>query len=375
MGQVSSRELIALTSLRGIAALFVLLHHLMFVAFPPIGYSMPGQLFLKSYLWVDLFFVLSGFIIAYVYQGQFAQGVASSGYSAFMKARFARVYPLHLFTLGLFVAFEGFQWALAALDVEGMQNLAPPFVGNQSVETLVTNLFLVQTFHWEAYWNEPAWSISAEWLIYWVMPFLIAGIQSLTPVRQVLLATTAFIPLILIERNMGDLGLLFAGWPMLFRCLAGAVLGMLMFQCFRNGRLTRLCAGQWVLPVFALNLALLYLEVPDVLSVAGFALLVLCAARVPGNASHPLNHPWLYYLGQISYSVYLVHWLFLDIIREASRFLAGKPIHEVLSSTEQWVMLVVIIVLVLAASHWTYHRVEVPMRRYLKRSLFKPATG
>ncbi|QSP93685.1 acyltransferase [Marinobacter salinisoli] len=360
-------ELKALTSLRGIAALFVVFHHGMYVTFVDIGASIPTKLFLNSYLWVDLFFILSGFVLAYVYDNQFCDGVSAARYRQFIRSRFARIYPLHLFTLSLFVAFEGIQWALHTLNVEGSGKLGTPFTGNQSIESLITNILLVQTFHWEAYWNEPSWSISAEWIIYFIIPAVIAGMAGLTLRSQLVLAFIAFIPLVLIELYFGDLGLLFAGWPMLFRCLSGAVLGILVFKCFRQDRLKLIGSANLVLPVLVLNLTMLHLGLPDVVAVAGFAWLTLCASRVPNNAPHILHHPWLHYLGQISYSIYLIHWLFLDIIRDTAIFFTGKPIVGLLNLGGQWVTLFLIIGMVVATSHWTYRAVEVPMRTRLKR--------
>src|SRR5271168_3223651 len=50
----------------------------------------------KGYLWVEFFFALSGFVLAYVY-GSRAQSLwKASGYFTFLKARLARLYPLHL---------------------------------------------------------------------------------------------------------------------------------------------------------------------------------------------------------------------------------------------------------------------------------------
>ena len=57
----------------------------------------------KGYLWVDFFFLLSGFIISHVYSRQLSQGLHRSAVRRFLWARFTRLYPLHLFTLLIFV--------------------------------------------------------------------------------------------------------------------------------------------------------------------------------------------------------------------------------------------------------------------------------
>ena len=53
---------------------------------------------------MDLFFVLSGFVITHVYKRGFVSGVTAGRYWSFLKARVARLYPLHITLLLLFVA-------------------------------------------------------------------------------------------------------------------------------------------------------------------------------------------------------------------------------------------------------------------------------
>ena len=90
-----------LTPLRGIAALLTVIFHVdLFLG--------GGNVLLKSkdsflinrmYLMVDFFFVLSGFIMCHVYGKRFMASVSKNEFKHFTIARFARVYPLHLFTL------------------------------------------------------------------------------------------------------------------------------------------------------------------------------------------------------------------------------------------------------------------------------------
>ena len=77
------------TGLRGVAALCVVGYHQQFMA----GYKLPFEaLFHRAYLMVDLFFVLSGFVLSYVYSQKI-------DVRSFYRARFARIYPLHVFAL------------------------------------------------------------------------------------------------------------------------------------------------------------------------------------------------------------------------------------------------------------------------------------
>src|SRR5438270_9371433 len=96
-------QLASLTPLRGIAALWVVIFHFCwyFPAVHPERYT--GAVY-KGYLAVDMFFVLSGFVITHVYKEGFARRVTSRHYRDFLKARVARIYPLHITVLLLFVA-------------------------------------------------------------------------------------------------------------------------------------------------------------------------------------------------------------------------------------------------------------------------------
>src|SRR5207344_165994 len=95
----SASYLSNLTPLRGIAALLTVIFHVdLFMG----GALVPPQFSLglsRMYLMVDFFFILSGFILCYVYGKYFAESVSSAEFRKFSIARFARVYPLHLVTL------------------------------------------------------------------------------------------------------------------------------------------------------------------------------------------------------------------------------------------------------------------------------------
>ena len=101
----SNRQLPSLTPLRGIAALWVVLYHYCGTRqyFPNLDITPHSYFLSKGYLGVDMFFMLSGFVMAHVYCGAFCEGVRPH-YRDFLVARIARLYPLHVFILFLFVA-------------------------------------------------------------------------------------------------------------------------------------------------------------------------------------------------------------------------------------------------------------------------------
>jgi peptidoglycan/LPS O-acetylase OafA/YrhL len=146
-----------LDSWRGICALLVALLH-----FPTSSALSQSAFVGSSYLFVDFFFVLSGFVIA----GNYGRRLAEPRQVArFVLVRFGRLYPLHLFVLGLFVAFEIVRLLLPQLQGAGAP---PPFTGENSFGNLAINLLLLQGtgVASQLTWNGPSWSISSEFFAY-----------------------------------------------------------------------------------------------------------------------------------------------------------------------------------------------------------------
>lgn len=151
------RDIRALTGLRGYAALMVCLHHL--------NYRLTGNWFYylagKGDWGVIVFFVLSGFILAYVYRGWFANGCSGVEYFRFMRLRLARIYPLHLLTLLL--------WGGMIL----IGRILP--TENETIFTFLLNLTLTHAWGFtpSISWNQPSWSISSEFFCYLLFPLVL----------------------------------------------------------------------------------------------------------------------------------------------------------------------------------------------------------
>ncbi|RYG07826.1 MAG: acyltransferase, partial [Caulobacteraceae bacterium] len=166
MNSPAQQRFDVLDALRGLCALLVVFFHL-----PVSSHLHPLALFRHGYLFVDFFFVLSGFVIAHAYGGRLGS-VKDLG--PFLIKRLGRVWPLHAVMLAAFVGLE-----LCRLWFHF--DAATPFARDRSVEALVTNLLLIQSFNIHPYltWNGPAWSISVEMGAYVVF----AAIMVLAPRR------------------------------------------------------------------------------------------------------------------------------------------------------------------------------------------------
>jgi len=354
----------SLTAMRGIAAIWVMLFHIdVSLFYRDMGALVPREatgILSKGYLWVDFFFVLSGFIIAHVY----AEGVAGAGkgraVADYLWARVARVYPLHLFCLGL-VVLIALTYPLFLPDVkDGSWNTFMAW------KAIPSNLLMTHAMNQHVYlsWDIVSWSIGAEWwtyvatlpllLVWWRMPGWGAGL-----VAGAAFACLAGLVAALLDKTLD----ITFNWGF-FRCLFGFVIGMAVWKLWRTGKLG--WAGQdgaAVLLLAAIVTAFHFRTFGpygDLVLVPVFALLVLGLAYNRGVVQAVLNRPLPQYLGKISYSLYLVH----GVAFSAFWFLMpwAKAHVGVVSDIERWAYAAGFIAVVLAVSHLTYRFVERPAR-------------
>ena len=118
------------------------------------------QIARSGFLGVIVFFVLSGYIMSYVYQDWFRR-LDRGAYVRFLGLRFARVYPLHLLTLLI----------VAGLIAAGIKPLGP----NDNLTTFNLNLLLLHAWGFtnQISWNEASWSISTEVFCYLLFPLML----------------------------------------------------------------------------------------------------------------------------------------------------------------------------------------------------------
>jgi len=155
------KQLDALTGVRGFAAFIVVFFHLqtqVFALLPPSRLLAP--LLEQAVTALDLFFVLSGFVLYANYAGVRWNG---RSLASFFTNRFARIYPVYFVT---FLAIAAAYAAAALLDL--------PIAGQPGWQVYVANLFLVQSWPLDRIpsLDYVAWSVSAEWFAYLWFPTL-----------------------------------------------------------------------------------------------------------------------------------------------------------------------------------------------------------
>lgn len=305
---VSRRYFESLTSLRGIAAWWIVLYH--FGSFLDDHlHSTVNAVIGKGYLAVDLFFILSGFVIYYSYKEmEFRKGEIL----LFIVRRFARIYPLHIFVLLMYLSIPVLYFVFSKFDKF-------PEVYSKSYYFL--SIFLVQ--NWgvtdRLAWNVPAWSISTEWFSYMMFPILILVVSKYfsSNSRRVLLAAF-FYGLIVFYFAYQGADSLGTRIPQngLLRCFFQFSLGAIICSIFiENPRLFSNQIFRYGLLVVSVLLVSAYVsyDIEDyyVISLA-FAALILFLAASGGGLDKISKATPLYFLGEISYSTYMIHF----IIRE-----------------------------------------------------------
>lgn len=359
-------EIVPLTALRGIAAILVVWFHYSGGVLPNLQPGKYTQLIAKSYLCVDFFFMLSGFVLVHVYTASLGDHPAWRKAWQFLRARFARIYPAYAAVLLALIALQVFKW-LVAEHVLGMQVGA--FSGRFSPGSLLVNLLMLQSFpvQQELTWNGPAWSVSAEWYAYLCLPLLLPVLVRLRGAVRAVVVVLALTTIALLSCWHGGLDMTWQ-WGFL-RCLPEFIAGAGLYGLYewlqRSGRRI----PDWIaIPWIALLVLLMHFGAADALLVAVMSLTLIVLAANDGRAAALLSGRGIVYLGRISYSVYLVHMPLLDLYMLLWRMATGDRLYRAGFSAAQSVALiaaqtVIVVIAAAALNRW----VEEPARRWIRR--------
>lgn len=320
-------EIRALTGVRGVAASLVAIYH-----FSPTKEMAPGvvrNLIGRGYLWVDLFFVLSGFVIALNYGHLFASGFTRRAFATFLVRRVARIYPLYVVVL-----LAGLAWGFAVSN--GFQTIGDATaVGPSAIgRTTATNLLMVQSWGLSGSIIGTAWSISTEWAAYLAFPLmaslaLFGGRFSAALVG--LMAVSLLLGVCVWDRHdaafhSGPLDAYDGTGPVpLLRCFGGFALGVLAYRLGRFAAVTDILSRDWAaISVLGLLVLMLASGVRDLAVAALFPLLILCLSANQGVAARLFSHPLIFRLGTLSYAIYLLHPFFQAPAQPLTAALADK---------------------------------------------------
>ncbi|MCS6626377.1 acyltransferase [Roseibacterium beibuensis] len=344
-------DLRALTTLRFLAALWVVLY----TAWPHLDVGFVPVAVTKGYLGVEVFFVLSGFILSHVYLEAAGQGRAGGfSYRGFLWARIARVYPLHLVTLAGMIALG------AGATIAGLT------VSESLLDWRSLPAHLSLTHAWglasSAAFNHPSWSISAEWFAYLSFPVFAFAAWRMRqrPVLAAAVTAAAALAVYAAFEPVAGFSLTEATflWGAL-RIVPCFALGCALYLIHRRAPVRR--AGLIALACGAGLLVCASLALWDPLVVLFAGGLILGLGGLDNARAGPFASRAGVYLGEISYSIYMVCAPVLLLGVNVAARLTGaddKKLHAI-------VWLAVLAAIPVAAA-LTYHLVERPARKALR---------
>lgn len=237
MSVVRTGEIKALTGLRIVAAMWVVLFHyrpLLWEASPRLKDDL-GPLLDSGAQGVDLFFILSGFVLTWNYLDRMGPAFSIRATGHFLWLRLSRVWPVYLVTMHLAAL-----WIIVTLHVGDVPS---PDAERLTAISYLRQLAMVQLwfapYFDETSWDGPAWSISAEWLAYLLFGALILLVFRIARVSRArtllgLAFCAALPPTILL---LGS-GVLYTPWSWLPRIVAQFAAGALACAAVRRLRPT-----------------------------------------------------------------------------------------------------------------------------------------
>ncbi|PSO16442.1 acyltransferase [Bradyrhizobium sp. MOS003] len=340
-----ARRFVVLDFYRFVAALGVFIFHLKLI---DTGISPAWN---GSYgLFVDMFFILSGFVISYSYP---STSPGPRSYARFLIRRIARIYPLHLLTLLIFAI-------LALMGISGPTSHA-------SWTEFIQNLFLVQAWGITDHlsFNSPAWSISAELFCYLLFPLFMLLAGRISPLMLAIIVALSYgilahahLPIWQERSQMYgatfDFGML--------RALPSFLNGILLTVLFRLSSDYRKKPVAFAgIALFAVSILVLnFFAKPD-LAIILFSLAILVTATGESAFARFPGSDWLGRLGNTSYAIYMMHEVLLILLfKPAWHYFGLQP------SMFPVFALVCCIVLTVVADV-TYHYVEDPARKLINR--------
>lgn len=310
---------VALDSFRGVCAVMVVLFHTQILQ----SFS-EFKVFRGADLFVEFFFVLSGFVLYHSYG---RRPFDAEVFRRFVISRSFRIYPLHLCMLLIFI---GLEFGKLFAQQLGLSFNEAAFTGKTAPVEILPNALLLQS--WIApfeslSFNTPAWSISVEFYLYLLLGLALLSLPRYSKWIFALLALLAFSELLTSTDPMK---------AFVWRGMACFFAGVLTYQLYEAVRKT--------LEGFENRLSFTLLEVLCLFLMYGvlvndslyrgvfagvlFCWVVLVFALSRGALSSLMQARPLQRLGELSYSIYLTHTAVIFLFTSAAILMSKVTGHE-----------------------------------------------
>jgi peptidoglycan/LPS O-acetylase OafA/YrhL len=356
----------SLEATRGLAAIIVVIHHSHFL------YGTPSLFIFNGALFVDYFFILSGFIMSNAYQDKIGRTI---NFKSYFLLRFGRLFPLHIFTLLIWVPFILIK--LFAYN-SGVGGSDPTSTCNLS--SFISNIFMVHSlgiYNYES-WNFPSWSISVEFYTYIIFFVYALAVRNKKYI---------FYPLAISLMSYIYLCYLFPHGEItrtydygLIRCAAGFFAGVALFSFYNRRKLVFSNEiRNSILELISISLMIFFVSnayksiTYVMLSFITFAIIIyLFSSEEIGIVSKVLKLKPLQLIGKFSYSIYMVHALIVVGIQNTFERIFGFESSDIMLTKGEHLNVIITkwaflldsleVLIVIVISYYTYNYIELPWR-------------
>lgn len=330
------KEIKSLTGIRGVFALYVCFYHF---------FSSECNFINNGYLSVDIFLVLSAYIMSYTYKNLFSESLLDKNIILFMKHRIFRIYPLYLSILFFSISYQ-----FLYTYIETGRKIIP--------ETLISthvfeNLLLIQGFNVDYNIIPASWSLSDEMALYLIFPFLFYFIYNYENTKLLFFSFSVFALNIISSYGIRGPLDIYTGYHGLIRCLCDYSIGLVIYHMKIFG------SKKYIDFLVILSILLLMAKGFDIAII-----IIYCYIIKNINGSKSIFEAFLssrpiMYLGQISFSLYLWHTV---VSRTMSETFSNMFFHDFFRHEFYNFLLVSIVLSIL-----TYHLIEIPSKNFLRK--------
>jgi peptidoglycan/LPS O-acetylase OafA/YrhL len=368
------QELLPITTLRFISALWVFLFHVRMRW--PIDLPAPiANIISQGPLGMSIFFILSGFVLTYTYFNK----EPSQNYKSYTIKRFARIYPVYLVISILTLPF--LQIAPIPIDAIGWIH----YLFTYSI-VIALNILLLQAWFPSLfnYWIDGGtWSLSVECFFYLLFPYILAVLKKLSIERLKLLLSILYVlavlpGLVFVTPLVPKVTFATVYALPIYRLpefTIGIVLAILFIKDCQKERDAFFPATYKL--IACVICLLVYLSIfanafPQIYVIHNFmaipllaAIVYYCASLNKGYLYRMLSHRYLVFLGKISYSFYLVQSIPILFFEHNYRDL----VKMMPWLSDRYLLNLIIFCLTLLGSWVAYRQLEDPLRRTIVRRI------
>lgn len=309
---VIRREIKVLSGIRILGAIWVMLYHLQSNL-----YANFSQLTLfKPFLGlgdfgVDFFFILSGFVIWFNYGEEHGNKPSFRAFLKFIMFRIGRLWPVNVLATVLAAL------VLAVIHTH-FSNFGVPSESWYNINSWLATVFMVQEVgnpNLVYMWNQPTWSVCAEFIVYFFFPIIAIVFIFISKKCNVFLAFFLSTLVLMSEPILVYYKLFAAPYGWLVRLFIGFISGVLLaitFSKIKNRKFAFSPFLHYFLPLIIVLVVFFEINKYMIIPLLGFWILSIATGR--SLVSRFFSTKTMLMAGYASYSLYMLHWVFIALL-------------------------------------------------------------